>query len=94
MTDFSTTDLDTVLDLGWFEEHAERRYYACRFVLAGATWVALVYRAERCRPARPTMTASPSRRRCCCAPMPSSKRLPETEEACRAARQRASETRP
>jgi hypothetical protein len=33
VTDFSIADPDTVHDLGWFEEHRERRYYVRSFVL-------------------------------------------------------------
>ena len=52
MVDFATADPDTFHDLGWFEEHPNRRYYARTFTLAGTRWTALIYRATRLRPAR------------------------------------------
>jgi hypothetical protein len=90
MIDFSTADPDTVLDLGWFEEHRERRYHARRLVLAGTTWAALIYRAERLPDRKTDNDGKPI-------PPPvllrtydaQIERLPESEEACQAAWQKA-----
>jgi hypothetical protein len=85
----ATADPETVRDLGWFEEHRERCYYARAVVVAGTRLTALIHRATRL-PDRKTDRDGRA------VPPPvllrtyaQLERLPETEGACQAAWQKA-----
>ena len=89
MGNFPIGDPDTVLDLGWFEAHPERRYYARRLVPAGATWAALIYRAERLPDRKTDNDGKPVPPPVLLRAYAQIERLPEGEEACQAAWQKA-----
>jgi hypothetical protein len=86
--DFSTADPDTVLDLDWLEEHRERRYYAHQVLVAGTTWTALIYRAERLPDRKTDNDGKPIPPPVLLRTYAQHEHLPEGEEACQAAGRR------